>query len=58
MNRGAMEYSYHGVAVANPGNQLLEEEASLNNGHTQEFRVSIDTTLHRSMRKTLERQML
>ena len=44
MNRGAMEYSYHGVAVANPGNQLLEEEASLNNEHTQEFRVSIDTS--------------
>jgi hypothetical protein len=32
---GEMKYSYHGVAVANPGNQLLEEEASLNNEHTQ-----------------------
>jgi hypothetical protein len=30
-----MKYSYHGVAVANPGNQLLEEEASLNNEHAQ-----------------------
>jgi hypothetical protein len=48
---GEMKYSYHGVAVANPGNQLLEEEASLNNEHTQLSSESAATLVHRSMRK-------